>query len=59
MPRKFPDEKGILRPNMIPFMCDMFSLVDRIQPHVEGNNEESKIDNNENEDEDDDDDLVF
>ena len=33
-------------PNMIPF------VLDKIQPHVEGNNEESEIDNKENEDDD-------
>ena len=55
--RKFPGEKGIMCPNMIPFVSAIFSLMDRIQPHVKSDNEESAIDNNKNED--DDGDLVF
>jgi len=54
VPRKFPGKR-----THDPLVSAIFSLMDRIQPHVEGNNEESKIDNNENEDEDDDDNLVF
>ena len=57
VPRKFPGEKGIMCPNMIPFVFAIFPLMDRFQPHVKGDNEESKIDNNKNED--DDGDLVF
>jgi hypothetical protein len=59
VPRKFPGKKGIMHPNMIPFLSAIFSLMDRIQPHVKGDNEKSEIDNNKNEDEDDDDNLVF
>jgi hypothetical protein len=36
VPRRFPGEKGILRPNMIPFMIVIFSLIEVIQPHVHG-----------------------
>jgi hypothetical protein len=57
VPRKFPGEKGIMCPNMIPFVSAIFSHMDRIQPHVNADNEESEIDNNKNED--DDGDLVF
>jgi hypothetical protein len=33
VPGKFPGEKGIMRPNMIPFVLVIFSLVDTIGPH--------------------------
>ena len=46
--RKFPDKKGIMCPNMIPFVSDIFPLMNRIRPHIKGDNEESKTDNNKN-----------
>ena len=39
-------------PNMIPFVSAVLSLLDRIQSHVKGDNEESEIDNNKNEEDD-------
>ena len=35
VPKKFPGEKGIMRPNMVPFLLVIFSLMDTIRPHVE------------------------
>jgi hypothetical protein len=35
VPRKFPGKKGIIRPNRIPFVLIIFSLVYTIRPHVE------------------------
>jgi hypothetical protein len=42
VPRKFPGEKGIMRPNMIPFMLVIFSLMDTIRPHVKVGNRNSR-----------------
>jgi hypothetical protein len=38
VPRKFPGKKGIMHPNMIPFVLVIFSLMDTICPHVEVGN---------------------
>jgi hypothetical protein len=35
VPKKFPGEKGIMRPNMAPFLLVIFSLMDTVRPHVE------------------------
>jgi hypothetical protein len=35
VPRKFPGKKGIMRPNITPFVIVIFSLMDMICPHVE------------------------
>jgi hypothetical protein len=35
VPRKFPGKKGIMHPNMIPFVLIIFLLVDTICPHIE------------------------
>jgi hypothetical protein len=32
--KKFPGEKGIMRPNMAPFLLVIFSLMDTVRPHV-------------------------
>ena len=42
VPGKFPGEKGIMRPNMIPFMLVIFSLMDTIRPHVKVGNRNSR-----------------
>jgi hypothetical protein len=34
VPKKIPREKGIMRPNMNPFLLVIFSLMDMVQPHV-------------------------
>jgi len=34
VPKKIPEEKGIMRPNMAPFLLVIFSLMDTVQPHV-------------------------
>ena len=35
VPKKVPGEKGIMRPNMAPFLLVIFSLMDTVRPHVE------------------------
>jgi hypothetical protein len=38
VPRKFSGKKGIMRPNMIPFVLVIFSLMDTIRPHIKVGN---------------------
>ena len=35
VPKTFPGEKRIMRPNMAPFLLVIFSLMDTVRPHVE------------------------
>jgi hypothetical protein len=42
VPRKFPGEKGIMCPNMIPFVLVIFSIMDTIRPHIEVGNRNSR-----------------
>ncbi len=42
LPRKFPGEKGIMRPSMIAFVLVIFSLMDTIRPHIKVGNRTSR-----------------
>jgi hypothetical protein len=42
VPRKSPGKKEIMRPNMIPFVLVIFSLMDTIGPHVKVGNRNSR-----------------
>jgi hypothetical protein len=43
VPRKFPGKKGIMHPDMIPFMLVIFSLMDTICSHVKVGNCNSRV----------------
>ncbi len=43
VPKKIPGEKGIMHPNMAPFLLVIFSLMDTVRPHVKVGHRNSRV----------------